>query len=41
MNEEITKILRQAYLHSFRMEITELQDCLSKALLLLEKSDAK
>ena len=39
MNEEIAKLLRQAYLHSFKMEIHEIQDCLGQALALLEKAE--
>jgi hypothetical protein len=41
MNEQLVKLLKQAYLHSFKMEITELQDCLCKALNLLEESNAE
>lgn len=37
MNKEIAQLLRQAYFHSFKMEIHEIQDCLNKALLLLEE----
>jgi hypothetical protein len=41
MNEEIAKLLRQAYLHTFKMEIHEIQNCLGQALALLEDSDEK
>ena len=39
MNEEIIKVLRQAYLHSYKMEIHEIQECLAKAIQLLEETN--
>jgi hypothetical protein len=37
-NQEMAKLLRQAYLHTLKMELQEAQECLGKVIDQLETS---